>query len=76
MILRAGLIAIVLGLAAAAHAQAPPPDGAELIAWCRERLAGYKCPRSVDVVDTVGRTAMGKVNKRELRRPFWASSPA
>ena len=48
-----------------------PPAGAELIAWCRERLAGYKCPRSVDIVPTVGRTAMGKINKRELRRPFW-----
>ena len=46
----------------------------ELIAWCRERLAGYKCPRSVDIVDTVGRTAMGKVNKRELRRPYWEAA--
>ena len=50
---------------------ADPPAAAELIAWCRERLAGYKCPRSVEIVETVGRTAMGKVNKRELRRPFW-----
>ena len=50
---------------------ADPPAADELIAWCRERLAGYKCPRSVDIVETVGRTAMGKVNKRELRRPFW-----
>ena len=47
-----------------------PPDGAALIAWCRERLAGYKCPRSVDVVDSIGRTPMGKVNKRELRRRY------
>ena len=51
-----------------------PPSGQELIAWCRERLAGYKCPRSVDIVETVGRTAMGKVNKRELRRPFWEAA--
>jgi len=55
---------------------AEPPDGAELIAWCRERLAGYKCPRSVDVVETVGRTAMGKINKRQLRKPFWESAAA
>jgi acyl-CoA synthetase (AMP-forming)/AMP-acid ligase II len=48
-----------------------PPDAGALIAWCRERLAGYKCPRTVDIVDTVGRTAMGKVNKRELRKRYW-----
>jgi long-chain acyl-CoA synthetase len=51
-----------------------PPDPAELIAYCRERLASYKCPRSVDIVDTVGRTAMGKVNKRALRTPYWESA--
>jgi long-chain acyl-CoA synthetase len=53
---------------------ADPPQSGELIAWCRERLAGYKCPRSVDVVETIGRTAMGKVNKRELRKPYWEVS--
>jgi acyl-CoA synthetase (AMP-forming)/AMP-acid ligase II len=51
-----------------------PPDPADLIAYCRERLASYKCPRSVDIVDTVGRTTMGKVNKRALRAPFWDSA--
>ena len=45
---------------------ARPPAEADLIAYCRERLAGYKCPRTVEIVDTVGRTAMGKVNKRAL----------
>ena len=53
---------------------AAPPDPADLIAYCRERLASYKCPRSVDIVDTVGRTTMGKVNKRALRAPFWDSA--
>jgi long-chain acyl-CoA synthetase len=53
---------------------ANPPKPADLIAWCRERLAGYKCPRSVDIVDTVGRSAMGKVNKRALRKPYWAGT--
>ena len=53
---------------------ADPPTADELIAWCRERLAGYKCPRSVDIVETVGRTAMGKVNKRELRKPYWETA--
>ncbi|WP_298675454.1 AMP-binding protein [uncultured Sphingomonas sp.] len=45
----------------------------ELFAFVREKLAGYKRPRSIDLVETVGRNAMGKVNKRELRRPFWPS---
>jgi long-chain acyl-CoA synthetase len=50
---------------------ANPPDGAQLITWCRERLSAYKCPRSVDIVDTVGRNTMGKINKRKLRAPYW-----
>jgi acyl-CoA synthetase (AMP-forming)/AMP-acid ligase II len=50
---------------------AAPPDPDEVIAFCRERLSHYKCPRSVDVVDDIGRTTMGKVNKRKLRAPFW-----
>jgi long-chain acyl-CoA synthetase len=55
---------------------ADPPERGELIAWCRDRLASYKCPRSVDLVETIGRTAMGKVNKRELRKPYWEESAA
>jgi acyl-CoA synthetase (AMP-forming)/AMP-acid ligase II len=47
------------------------PDPAELAGWCRERLAAYKCPRTYAFVDTLPRNAMGKVDKRELRRPFW-----
>ncbi len=51
-----------------------PPAEADLVAYCRERLAGYKCPRTVDIVDTVGRTTMGKINKRALRAPYWDSA--
>jgi long-chain acyl-CoA synthetase len=54
---------------------AQPPSAKELIAYCRERLAGYKCPRTVDIVDTLGRSAMGKLNKRALREAYWISSP-
>ena len=43
----------------------------ELIAWCRERLAGYKCPRSVDVHEALPREATGKLKKRYLRDAFW-----
>jgi acyl-CoA synthetase (AMP-forming)/AMP-acid ligase II len=47
-------------------------DEAELVAWCRDRLAHFKCPRTVDLVAALPRNATGKVLKRELRRPFWA----
>jgi long-chain acyl-CoA synthetase len=50
---------------------ADPPSADEVIGLCRQHLAGYKCPRSVEVVSTVGRNAMGKVNKRALRAPYW-----
>lgn len=43
-----------------------------LIAWCRDRLAGYKRPRSVDFIDALPRNASGKLLKRELREPYWA----
>jgi long-chain acyl-CoA synthetase len=45
--------------------------GDELIAYCRANLAHPKCPRSVDFVDTLGRNPMGKINKKELRAPYW-----
>jgi long-chain acyl-CoA synthetase len=44
----------------------------ELIAFARERLAGYKLPRSVDFVDELPRTPTGKVLKRELRERYRA----
>ncbi|MEU2916374.1 long-chain-fatty-acid--CoA ligase [Streptomyces massasporeus] len=45
-------------------------DAAELIAFCRERLAAYKCPKSVEVVQELPRTVTGKVLKRELRKAY------
>jgi acyl-CoA synthetase (AMP-forming)/AMP-acid ligase II len=47
------------------------PDAGEIIAWCRDRLSHYKCPRSLDFVEDLGRNTMGKINKRKLREPFW-----
>ncbi|MGN6606729.1 MAG: long-chain-fatty-acid--CoA ligase [Jatrophihabitans sp.] len=47
-------------------------DGEAIIAHARGLLAGYKCPRSVEVVDALPRNPSGKVLKRELRAPFWA----
>jgi len=46
----------------------------ELIAFCGERLAGYKKPRSVDFVDELPRDAAGKLLKRKIREPYWAGS--
>jgi long-chain acyl-CoA synthetase len=40
---------------------------AELLAWCRERLAGFKQPRRLTFVDDLPRTATGKVRKHALR---------
>lgn len=48
-----------------------PPGSDELNRFCREFLAGYKCPRTYEFVDDIGRNAMGKVNKRALKRRFW-----
>jgi acyl-CoA synthetase (AMP-forming)/AMP-acid ligase II len=42
-----------------------------LIEHCRERLAHYKCPTSVDFNGALARTATGKVQKFKLRAPFW-----
>ncbi|MGE0741197.1 MAG: AMP-binding protein [Hyphomonadaceae bacterium] len=50
-----------------------PPSADDLNTFCRDRLAGFKCPRSYEFRADIGRNAMGKVNKRELRRPFWPS---
>jgi acyl-CoA synthetase (AMP-forming)/AMP-acid ligase II len=43
------------------------PDAEQIIAWCRERLANFKAPRSVIFVDQLPRSASGKVLRRELR---------
>ena len=48
--------------------QADPDD---LVAWCRERLAAYKCPKTADIVPELPRNPTGKVLKRELRKPYW-----
>ena len=50
------------------------PDQAlvgELIRFCREHLAGYKAPRSVDFTDALPRTESGKIRKGPLREPHW-----
>ena len=48
------------------------PTPAQLIAYCRENLSTYKCPKTLDFVTDLGRNTMGKINKRTLRAPYWA----
>jgi acyl-CoA synthetase (AMP-forming)/AMP-acid ligase II len=43
----------------------------ELIKHCRESLAGYKCPKRIEFVDELPRTATGKLQKFKLREEFW-----
>jgi long-chain acyl-CoA synthetase len=46
-------------------------DQDEVIGFVRQRLAGFKCPTSVDIATTLPRTATGKVLKHVLREPYW-----
>jgi acyl-CoA synthetase (AMP-forming)/AMP-acid ligase II len=44
----------------------------ELIAYCKTKLAGYKCPKKIEFRDALARTAPGKLQKFKLREPYWA----
>ena len=43
----------------------------ELIDWCKQSLASFKCPTSVDIIKALPRNPTGKILKRELRQPYW-----
>ncbi len=43
----------------------------ELLAFCRERLAGFKCPSGVEWLESLPRNPSGKVLKKDLREPYW-----
>jgi long-chain acyl-CoA synthetase len=51
-----------------------PELTAALQEHCREHLAGYKVPRSVDYVDQLPRTGSGKLQKHIIREPYWAGT--
>jgi fatty-acyl-CoA synthase len=46
-------------------------DEAELIAWCKDKAAGYKAPTSIEFREVLARTATGKLQKFKLRQPYW-----
>jgi acyl-CoA synthetase (AMP-forming)/AMP-acid ligase II len=55
-------------------ADAGPALAEELIAFCRQRLSGYKCPRTVDFERELPRSDTGKLYKRLLRDRYWAGA--
>jgi acyl-CoA synthetase (AMP-forming)/AMP-acid ligase II len=47
-------------------------DPADIIGFCRERIAGYKVPKAIDIRhEALPKSGPGKILKRELRAPFW-----
>jgi acyl-CoA synthetase (AMP-forming)/AMP-acid ligase II len=46
-------------------------DTKSILDFTRERIAGYKVPKTIDFVDALPKNGTGKVLKRELRKPFW-----
>ena len=49
-----------------------PEDPADIIAFAKGRIAGFKAPKTVDFVGALPRNASGKILRRELREPYWA----
>ena len=43
----------------------------ELIEFCRDKIAGYKIPRQMTIIDELPRNPTGKVLKKVLREPYW-----
>jgi acyl-CoA synthetase (AMP-forming)/AMP-acid ligase II len=50
---------------------AAAPSAEDLIAHCKTRIAGYKCPKSVELRDALPLSGAGKVLKTALREPYW-----
>ena len=49
-----------------------PRDPADIIAFAKTRIAGFKAPKTIDFIDALPRNASGKILRRELRDPYWA----
>jgi acyl-coenzyme A synthetase/AMP-(fatty) acid ligase len=45
--------------------------GSDIINFTRERIAGFKTPKSVDFIPALPRNASGKILRRHLRDPYW-----
>ena len=49
----------------------PPLTEQELIDFCKERLAGYKCPKKIDFWETLPKSVVGKLLRREVKAKYW-----
>ena len=47
-------------------------DPDSVISWAREKIAGFKVPKSIDVIEALPRNASGKILRKDLRAPYWA----
>jgi long-chain acyl-CoA synthetase len=56
---------------AAPDATADDATAAEIIAFARTQLAGFKCPTSLEWTDALPRNPSGKILKKDLREPYW-----
>lgn len=43
----------------------------ELIQHCKERLAGYKCPKTIEFMDELPKSPVGKIMRKDIRAPYW-----
>ncbi|KCZ88395.1 long-chain-fatty-acid--CoA ligase [Hyphomonas jannaschiana] len=59
----------VKAIVVAKPGETPTPES--IIAWAKERIAGYKCPKSVDVIEALPRNPSGKILRKDLREPYW-----
>ena len=48
------------------------PSEKKLIGFTRSKMAHFKCPTSIEIRDSLPRTATGKMQKFKLREPYWA----
>jgi long-chain acyl-CoA synthetase len=46
----------------------------DIVTFCKERLAAYKIPKSVEFADAIPRTPTGKILKKDLRKKYWGDS--
>jgi len=49
------------------------PTEAELLEFCRSSIAHFKCPRSIEFVEALPKTATGKILKKNLRKKYWTA---
>jgi len=51
--------------------QGQTADEQEIIRFCKDRIAHYKAPKSIDFIDALPRTGSGKIQKKGLRDQYW-----